>query len=358
MTERLSRLWKDGETPAAFSGQTLFNRHTNAPSQLIRREILPSIVTYQKFRAAKRPRTYNPYYVRTKRKILQSDIVFMDQPKSMIRMNRGYKYVLIVQDIFSRKIWVKPLKTKAAKEVEIALSNILREMQPFSKSARFVIDRGTEYLNRSIRTLLNSYHISITHPSDGHASHVERANLSLQRLLFQRMEEIGRRKWVDFLESAAGIMNKRHHRIIRMSPEKAELAHNRNKVIEAMSIYTQKAQSQKKKIEFSVGDQVRLMRDKNKFNRGYHPTFTDEVFRVKNILSHLPVPMYEVEEWDGTPIEGNFYAEELSLVLGDVFKVERIIRRKVRNGVRSAYVKWEGFPAKYNSWVAETDIVN
>ena len=356
--ERLARLWKDGQTAAAFSGQSIFNRETDAPSELIRREIFPRIVTYQKFRAAKRPKAYNPYYVRTKRKILQSDIVFMDQPKSMIRTNQGYKYILIVQDIFSRKIWVKPLKTKSAKEVHPALASILHKMQPFSKHARFVIDRGTEYLNKSIRSLLNVYNISITHPSDGHASHVERANLSLQRILFKRMEEVGCRKWVDFLDSAASIMNNRYHRIIRMSPEKAELSKNRNKVIEAMSLYTQKAESKKKNIQFSVGDQVRLMRDKNKFNRGYHPTFTDEVFKVKTVLKHLPIPMYEVEEWDGTPIEGNFYAEELSLVKGDVFKVERIIKRKIKNGVRSAYIKWEGFPAKYNSWVAETDITN
>jgi len=238
--ERLAHLWKNGETAAAFSGQTLFNRQTKVPSQLIRRKLFPSIPTYQKFRAARKPRVYNPYFVRTKRKVLQSDLVFMDQPKSMIKTNRGYKYILIVQDIFSRKIWVRPLKTKAAKEVKKALSSILHEMTPFDRLARLVIDRGTEYLNRDVRSLLNTFDITVTHPSDGHASHVERANLSLQRILFKRMEEIGRRKWVDFLESAANIMNRRYHRIIRMPPDKAELEENRNKVIQAMSIYTQR----------------------------------------------------------------------------------------------------------------------
>jgi len=66
--------------------------------------------------------------------------------------------------------------------------------------------------------------------------------------------------------------------------------------------------------------------------------------------------MYELEEWDGSDIDGNFYPEELSLVKGDVFKVEKIIRRANRGGVPSALVKWEGFDKKYNSWVPQSDI--
>ena len=70
-----------------------------------------------------------------------------------------------------------------------ALMGILTEMSPFDSKARFIIDRGTEYLNREVRRTLNNFGLTISHPSDGHASHVERANLSLQRLLYQRMRD-------------------------------------------------------------------------------------------------------------------------------------------------------------------------
>ena len=66
--------------------------------------------------------------------------------------------------------------------------------------------------------------------------------------------------------------------------------------------------------------------------------------------------MYELEEWDGSDIDGNFYPEELSLVKGDIFKVEEVIRRGIHNGVPSALVKWAGFDQKYNSWVPVSDI--
>ena len=89
---------------------------------------------------------------------------------------------------------------------------------------------------------------------------------------------------------------------------------------------------------------------------GIFTTFTEKLFKVSGVRDKLPITMYAVEEWDGTPIHGHFYPEELSLVKGDVFKIEKIIRRQVRQGVPSSYVKWEGFPAKYNSWVPTADI--
>ena len=108
---------------------------------------------------------------------------------------------------------------------------------------------------------------------------------------------------------------------------------------------------------------VRLQADDGKFQRGYLPNFTEEIFKVSGVRDKLPIIMYDCtwllatcRQWDGTPIHGHFYPEELSLVKGDVFKIEKIIRRQVRQGVPSSYVKWEGFPAKYNSWVPTADI--
>lgn len=332
---------------------------------LLRQQVFPYLTTYTKFRVAKRPRVYNPYFVRSPREVIQSDLIFMDRPASMVRHNRGHKYILIVQDIFTRKVWARPLKDKSARSVQAPLREIFVEMAPFHREARFVTDRGTEYLNADVRALLDSFGLTITHPSDGHASHVERANLSLQRLLYQRMwERGGRRVWVDYLPQAVALMNTRHHRIIRMSPDRAEDPANRNKLHEAMALYRNKAihkeltaRGKKKPPKFQVGDRVRIQRAKTVFNRGYQPTFTDEIFKVRQVLDHLPITMYKLTEWDETTeIEGNFYPEELTLVRGDVFKIERVLRRALRQGVPSAYVKWEGFAPRYNSWIPVADL--
>ena len=356
----LRRLWSGGLDRASFSGETNFRRRTGISKNAARQDIFPYLATYTRFRVAKRPRIYNPYFTRLIRKDIQSDLIFMDRPREMVAQNDGYRYILIVQDIFSRKVWGRALKNKQADHIVPQLRAILEDMAPFASGARFIIDRGTEYLNARVRALLNEHGLTITHPSDGHASHVERANLSLQRLLFQRMmEKGGAQIWTDYLDQALKNMNSRYHRIIQMSPARAERAENADKVNEAMALYRVKATSTDKKRKgrkFKVGDMVRLQRSKKIFNRGYRPTFGEEVFKVRAVLDHLPVTMYELEEWDGSDIDGNFYPEELSLVKGDVFKVEKIIRRANRGGVPSALVKWEGFDKKYNSWVPQSDI--
>jgi len=57
-----------------------------------------------------------------------------------------------------------------------------------------------------------------------------------------------------------------------------------------------------------------------------------------------------VEEWDGTPLEGTFYAQELqkvSLKDDDLFRIDKIVRRKGDK----VLVRWKGWPVKYDSWV-------
>ena len=361
--EILRNRWVNTDNAEAFGGQTIFK--TNNPEiskNKIANEILPGIQAYQKFRVAKRPKILNPYFVRTKRKVLQSDLIFMRNPKQLVKDNNGYQYILIVQDIFSRKLWAAPLKQKRAVDIKPVLEQILIEMSPFHKDVRLVIDRGTEYLNNNIKNLLHEYGIKITHPSDGHASHVERANLSLQRIIFTFLENETKKKknWISFLPKALHIINNRRHRIIKMSPNEAELTANKSKVNYAMSIYRHKAMmkersktGKKKKPKFEIGDHVRILSHKNKFSRGYTRTFTIEVFQVDKILSHLPITMYTLKDLNNIEIHGNFYPEELSIVKGNVFKIDKILKTAKIRGVKKNFVKWEGYPDSYNSWTSD-----
>ena len=239
----VQNLWTKGENPASFAGIDTFLKHnkTVKKDQLINEE-LPSIPVYQKFKQFKSPRVFNPYFVYTKRKSIQSDLLHMLHPNGIKRKNDGYAYILVVQDIFSRKIWTAPLKNKKAESIIPELKTIFSKMKPFKKQATLSIDRGTEYLNKSVKDLLQQFKLKIIHPNDGHASFVERSILSLQRLLYQQMSQNGQtQRWIEFLPQAEKIMNNRYHRIIRMSPNNAEKSENKQIVNEAMSIFRQKA---------------------------------------------------------------------------------------------------------------------
>ena len=359
--------WSNPNNPAAYSGQNIVAKHIplvtkeNAATQL-----LPSTTTYQKYRTAKPPKQYNPYFVRKIRKLFQSDLIFMRNPISMVRKNEGYQYILIVQDTFTRKVWAMPLKNKNASTVLVGLEKIFDRLMPISNNARLVVDRGTEYINAVVARMLKRHNIEITHPSNGHAPHIERANLSLQRILYQQMNEKSSERWIDFLQNALTIMNTRHHRIIKMSPNEAELSENANKINEAMAVYRHKAfrkeqtkSHRKKAPKFKEGDHVRILKIKGVYARGYDRTFTTKVYVVRKVLDHLPITMYTLNQWGkDEPLEGNFYPEELSIVKGSIFKVAKVlIHRQRRNGVLHSFVQWEGYPESYNSWIPSRNIL-
>lgn len=62
------------------------------------------------------------------------------------------------------------------------------------------------------------------------------------------------------------------------------------------------------------------------------------------------VSTYKINELDGTPLKGTFYAEDLQKVTvmdDDLFRVEKIVKRK-RDKV---LVRWKGWPDKYDTWL-------
>ena len=98
---------------------------------------------------------------------------------------------------------------------------------------------------------------------------------------------------------------------------------------------------------------------RNVFAKGYGKIFTEELFRVKTVHSNLPIPMYTLEEYDGSQeITGRFTESELQLATYDVFKIEKVLKRRVNKetGVSEVFVKWLGWPSKHNSWVPASDI--
>ena len=71
------------------------------------------------------------------------------------------------------------------------------------------------------------------------------------------------------------------------------------------------------------------------------------------------IPLYEIQDYEGEDILGTFYEQELQNVTpGEVFKIEKVLKSRKRRGHPKEFlVKWMRWPAKYNSWVSEKDMV-
>ena len=67
--------------------------------------------------------------------------------------NNGIKYLLTVIDIFSKFVWIVPLKLKTGQEVANVFSRILKERIP----SKMWVDKGREFYNKDVQKLVELY---------------------------------------------------------------------------------------------------------------------------------------------------------------------------------------------------------
>ena len=113
-------------------------------------------------------------------------------------------------------------------------------------------------------------------------------------------------------------------------------------------------------ILFRVGDKVRLSHVKQVFEKGYLPTWTDQVYTISQVIQTPKIErayrgplQYKLRDFHGVQLEGAFYGFELQkIVPPEGWRVERIIKqRKKQVGGMEYYVKWMGYGPEFNSWV-------
>ncbi|KAH7700891.1 Y26D4A.11 protein, partial [Aphelenchoides avenae] len=87
---------------------------------------------------------------------------------------------------------------------------------------------------------------------------------------------------------------------------------------------------------------------------------TDKVFTVTQVLDkHDPV-LYKLQDFFQREMEGSFYERELVKVppyMQNSFRVERILRQRVRNGRPEVLVKWMDHGDEFNTWEPADNIV-
>ena len=68
------------------------------------------------------------------------------------------------------------------------------------------------------------------------------------------------------------------------------------------------------RVKFKVGQHVRISKEKMKFVRVSEQNYADEIFRIIKVIRRTPRPVYELEDLNGTLINGQFYGNSLQFV--------------------------------------------
>ena len=77
-----------------------------------------------------------------------------------LKDSNGIKYLLTVFDIFSKFVWIIPLKRKTEQKAN-AFFRILKEQRP----SKMWIDKGREFYNKDVQKLVKLYSAEIEEKS-------------------------------------------------------------------------------------------------------------------------------------------------------------------------------------------------
>ena len=252
-----------------------------------------------------------------------SDLVEMQQ---FSKWNKGYRYLLMVLDVFSKYGWIVPLKDKKGETVAEAFKKIFKEGR---KPQYLWTDKGKEYYNKHVKELLDKNKITLYSTENEEKSSVcERWNRTIKTQMWKQFTIQGNTMYLDMLPKILKQYNNTKHSSIKMTP----------------------------KPKFKIGDMVRISKYKRKvFDKGYTPNWSEEVFTVDKIQYTNPIT-YKLKDLRGEDIQGSFYELELLEAKQDVFRIDKIIRRDYKK--KQALVSWKGYSDDFNSWIPIKDLKN
>lgn len=277
--------------------------------------------------------------------LFQTDLIEM-VPYAPV--NKGYRYILMVIDVFSKKLWARPIKRKTAEEVTKSMREILAETGPIKLLQS---DDGREYFNRQFSELMTEFKIKhYSTFSSIKASVVERCNRTIKNLLWKQFSLQGNFKWVDILQDIVSRYNNTVHSKTGFKP--AQVTKRVEKKI-LKHAFSHPKTIDPRKPKFAVGDSVRISKHRSIFRKGYLPSWTNEIFKIRQVLFTLP-RTYLLSDDRKNNIQGGFYEEELQKVKHpDVYLVEKVLRRRKD----MVYIKWLGLDNSHNTWIHKSAIV-
>jgi len=353
LEKEIAARYKTPGDPIAFSSaQNIYNYlNQEVPLETINQVLtgIESHSLHKEFHKGKR----NKSYARFKRYQFQIDLCFIND---LAPYNDNIKYFLTVIDCFTRYAFVRPLKSKKGNEVLNAFKDIL--VEAVEKPYMIVCDKGTEFTNKTFEQFCSDNKIKFVSPqSQTHAAYIERFNRTFQMLVRKFCTEYETNRYIDYVQDLIKSYNLRRHRMIGMSPYEAEK--NPNAALIINNIISKQEKSMKKRMpDLKIGTHVRIKLSENKFSRGYNLQTKREIFKIRSINHKTMIPLYYLSDYDGVEeIKGGFYRNEITPVNLNLFRIEKILRRKKdRQGKKLVYVKWLGYDNSHNQWIPESEL--
>ena len=286
-------------------------------------QFLDSQATNQITKQVKRNKTFDSIVAEKTGSNYQMDIMYLPNPT----LNKNYKYLLVIIDVYSRYVMALPMKTKTGKEVYQTFRKIVDE---FGIPYNINLDTGSEFVYKPFVDFCKENQVRLWYSDteqENKNSIVERVHRTLRNMIL-RYIVANDKPYIDDLDKLIDNYNNTYHRTLKNKP---------------VDVWEGKEINEQERIylgnDFSIGDKVRHLVKRKTFDKASSTsTFTKNVFTITKIdgkkifLDNLTKPFRQFEiikAVDDTVTENN-YANKVI----EESKKKKLERRLNREGIK------------------------
>ena len=210
---------------------------------------------------------------------------FLDYKTSNIK---GFRYIFIIIDYFSKYLWAIPLKNKYSQTITNEFSNILTKSK--RKPLKIESDRGSEFYNSIFQNFLKSKNIQhYSRFTDKGPSIAERVIRTVRDLLKKPVFLAGKADWLSELPSLVKQHNKTIPSSMKMTPIQASRKSNEK------TVYTNLQDRRvRQRPKYKLGQLVRTADIKKVFSKGDSTDCGYKLYSITEVI-HDTIPSYGID---------------------------------------------------------------
>ena len=315
------------------------------------------------FQRIDKKRQYH-YNLGSKNYLFQMDIadIFGDNRNRISKMNDSSKYILIIVNCLTKRVYAYPLINRNNFTIIDVLKKAFKDigLKPCKDKKHFLTNFQVDkefIVGIELQKFFKNYCLNVYYTqSVFKAAMAERFIKYCKEKLASRMEALRTEKWTALLKDIVFQYNTmRKHSSTNLTPMEAEkypsaalmriLEKNHKKAVKYPP---------KKSYKFKVGQNVRLLqKSKNVFRKNYQRRFTANTFIIYHRRKVNYINIYYLKTRKGEKLKGSFREDELRLAntTDEVYPYTIIKRRN-----NQSLVHYDGFPSSEDEWIENNEL--
>ena len=279
MTEELIRKTYYNPESGLFSATKLYEKLKSKGITLKQiKDFISKQEVYQIHKKVFKPEIFFPIVAKYPNEIYQIDLMDFSDVSTT---NNNYKYILLCIDVFTRKAYAVPLKTKNMNEVVNAFIPVLNITVP----AIVQCDQGSEFINKPFKDLMNDYETEIQYidvKDHNKLGIINRFCRTFRTVINRYMTMYKTTKYIDVLQKIINNYNNTYHRTIKCTPNEAYK--NKDKILK--NTMKQWNEAKLTETKFQNGDTVRYVINKAAFAKGSLGKYSKTLHKIIEHSEH------------------------------------------------------------------------